>query len=466
MSSSPPRRRHTRSRYWPPDLYHHPCDLRSYRGTYAIQIKDFEDKGPKHMFQQFVRFKVQQVYMPPTNIPFAFVRFLTRADADAALNFCRENLENHLKTLAINLKAMADFGYFKDLPELLVRLHQGIEIGKVLRRNPIQKKVKVGLDSEARYAYQVRDRLRKEYLVPLHKVLEISKVYMSSQMWESLPYNRVSSVAMKNYKRIFEETRSRKVAELQWRRMVDDMSKIGKLNDCLAICDVSGSMNGTPMGVSVALEGVRLNTESCSGREIEGRSDDKAALCFWRYGVQLVELDSAANEWETDYQIGVQISGSLLAKDYVSNNGLSFVVLILLWKFDASFYKYDPQKRYIKPQGARVQQVRQEKQVPEPTLKRVVDLPVRENEHAEDSKPKRKRGDEAMREEKRVEERELKKTRVHHAQPGDSKKPETRVHHAQPVREEEEVKKADQGDSKKPERKRRPQGVYVPPSRR
>lgn len=135
-------------------------------------------------------------------------------------------------------------------------------------------------------------------------------------------------------------------------------------------------------------------------------------------------------------------------------------------KFDASFYKYDPQKRYIKPQGARVQQVRQEKQVPEPTLKRVVDLPVRENEHAEDSKPKRKRGDEAMREEKRVEERELKKTRVHHAQPGDSKKPETRVHHAQPVREEEEVKKADQGDSKKPERKRRPQGVYVPPSRR
>ncbi|KAI3878421.1 hypothetical protein MKW98_001836 [Papaver atlanticum] len=115
---------------------------------------------------------------------------------------------------------------------------------------------------------------------------------MSSKMWESLPYNRVSSVAMKKYKSFFEkhdverfnqylesvkngETKIASgallpheiiaslddeendgdcnVAELQWRRMVDDMSKIGKLSDCLAIADVSGSMEGTPMDVAVAL---------------------------------------------------------------------------------------------------------------------------------------------------------------------------------------------------------------------
>lgn len=35
--------------------------------------------------------------------------------------------------------------------------------------------------------------------------------------------------------------------------MVDDLSKKGKLKNCLAICDVSGSMMGTPMEVSVAL---------------------------------------------------------------------------------------------------------------------------------------------------------------------------------------------------------------------
>ncbi|KAI3958430.1 hypothetical protein MKW98_011118 [Papaver atlanticum] len=116
---------------------------------------------------------------------------------------------------------------------------------------------------------------------------------MSSKMWESLPYNRVSSVAMKKYKSFFEahdeerfnqylesvqkgETKiaagallpheiiassyeekykdgDYNVAELQWRRMVDDMSKIGKLSDCLEIADVSGSMRGTPMDVAVAL---------------------------------------------------------------------------------------------------------------------------------------------------------------------------------------------------------------------
>lgn len=44
-----------------------------------------------------------------------------------------------------------------------------------------------------------------------------------------------------------------KVAELQWERMVADLSKKGKLTNCIAVCDVSGSMCGTPMEVCVAL---------------------------------------------------------------------------------------------------------------------------------------------------------------------------------------------------------------------
>lgn len=142
---------------------------------------------------------------------------------------------------------------------------------------------------EAHYAYRVRDRLRKDVLVPLHKALELPEVYMSANKWNSLPYNRVASVAMKNYKEHFlkhdqerfkaylEDVKSGKakiaagallpheiigalsdgdggeVAELQWKRMVDDLCKKGKLSDCIAVCDVSGSMSGTPMEVSVAL---------------------------------------------------------------------------------------------------------------------------------------------------------------------------------------------------------------------
>ncbi|KAL1568153.1 hypothetical protein AAHA92_03554 [Salvia divinorum] len=142
---------------------------------------------------------------------------------------------------------------------------------------------------EAHYAYRVRDRLRKEVLVPLRKALQLPEVYIGANDWGSLPYNRVASVAMENYMDLFFEHDAERfreylgrvksgkatiaagallphkiidslsggdsdeVAELQWRRMVDDMAKIGKLSNCLAICDVSGSMDGTPMEVSVAL---------------------------------------------------------------------------------------------------------------------------------------------------------------------------------------------------------------------
>ncbi|KAM5568319.1 hypothetical protein ABKV19_016072 [Rosa sericea] len=144
---------------------------------------------------------------------------------------------------------------------------------------------------ESHYAYRVRDRLRKEVLVPLRKALELPEIYMGANQWGKIPYNRVASVAMKVYKDKFkkhDEERFNKyledvkagkakiaagallpheiieclndgegddgqVAELQWKRMVEDMLKLGKMNNCLAVCDVSGSMSGAPMEVAVAL---------------------------------------------------------------------------------------------------------------------------------------------------------------------------------------------------------------------
>lgn len=140
---------------------------------------------------------------------------------------------------------------------------------------------------EAHYAYRVWDRLRKEALVPLRHALELPEVFMSAGAWGELVYRRVASVAMKNYKDIFLERDAERfnlyladvesgkekiaagallpheileragdddnVANLQWQRMVDDLLALGKLNNCLAVCDVSGSMNGRPMDVCVAL---------------------------------------------------------------------------------------------------------------------------------------------------------------------------------------------------------------------
>ncbi|KAL3614064.1 hypothetical protein CASFOL_042138 [Castilleja foliolosa] len=166
---------------------------------------------------------------------------------------------------------------------------------------------------EAHYAYRVRDRLRKQVLVPLRKSLELPEVYIGVNDWGSIPYNRVASVAMKTYKGIFykhdeerfkeylekvkngeatiaagallphkiiasledEDDDSGQVAELQWKRMVDDMAKKGTLNNCLAISDVSGSMSGIPMEVSVAL-GVlvsELSDEPWKGKLITFSAD-------------------------------------------------------------------------------------------------------------------------------------------------------------------------------------------------
>lgn len=56
---------------------------------------------------------------------------------------------------------------------------------------------------DAHYAYRVRDRLRKEILVPLRKALELPEVYIGANKWKSIPYKRVASVAMKFYKEKF-----------------------------------------------------------------------------------------------------------------------------------------------------------------------------------------------------------------------------------------------------------------------
>ncbi|XP_071692317.1 uncharacterized protein [Rutidosis leptorrhynchoides] len=305
--------------------------------------------------------------------------------------------KNHPKTLACNLPSMADFGYLKDLPELLYRLLEGEDVREkakeehkkrsrekgqeesqkrsrrrligrgqsykekriTMAKKAIErfnsdpdyrflhdrvsdlfaellradmklledgKSTKISLAAkwcpsvnssfdkstllceaiarkvfpreeyaeyngveEAHYAYRVRARLGKQVLVPLRKVLELPEVYIGQNDWGSIPYNRVASVAIKFFKEKFlkhdkerfeeylknvhsgetkiaagallphkiiaslEDGEGGEVAELQWKRMVDDMLKKGKLNNCLAVCDVSGSMSGVPMEVCVAL---------------------------------------------------------------------------------------------------------------------------------------------------------------------------------------------------------------------
>lgn len=56
---------------------------------------------------------------------------------------------------------------------------------------------------EAPYEYKVKDRLRKEVLVPLRKELQLPGVYMGANQWGAIPYNRVASGHEALQKKVF-----------------------------------------------------------------------------------------------------------------------------------------------------------------------------------------------------------------------------------------------------------------------
>jgi hypothetical protein len=139
--------------------------------------------------------------------------------------------------------------------------------------------------ADVHYVYQVRNRLRKA-LAPLRRALQLPENFITARAWGDVVYPRVASRAMRKYRELFFKHDAERfklypadveagkakiaagallphdilasvdgdgVADLQWERMVDDLRALGKLSNCFAICDVSGSMSGLPMDICVAL---------------------------------------------------------------------------------------------------------------------------------------------------------------------------------------------------------------------
>eukprot|EP01102_Stenamoeba_stenopodia_P003514 TRINITY_DN135_c0_g1_i1.p1 TRINITY_DN135_c0_g1~~TRINITY_DN135_c0_g1_i1.p1 ORF type:complete len:494 (-),score=142.80 TRINITY_DN135_c0_g1_i1:308-1789(-) len=131
---------------------------------------------------------------------------------------------------------------------------------------------------------------RKQYLAPLRTHLAITERFMCSNEWGAIPYSRVPSRCMNKCKEAFKKHDATRfeaflnavkegkttikgkqmfphelcktyfhgaavddVLELQWKVIVDDVKSNGALSDSLVVSDVSGSMEGLPMEVSVAL---------------------------------------------------------------------------------------------------------------------------------------------------------------------------------------------------------------------
>jgi hypothetical protein len=136
-------------------------------------------------------------------------------------------------------------------------------------------------------------QLRKVFLSPLRKHLDILERRMCAKEWDEINFNKVPSVAMHlhgkpdhafethlkekftEWKRklvkgeakvnaavlfphqvvgeYFKRSEVDELLEAQWKVMVEQAAQTGDLSKTLVLSDVSGSMLGTPMEVSIAL---------------------------------------------------------------------------------------------------------------------------------------------------------------------------------------------------------------------
>ncbi|KAG0368015.1 hypothetical protein BGZ54_002825 [Gamsiella multidivaricata] len=148
------------------------------------------------------------------------------------------------------------------------------------------------------YVNRVRRQYRQEYYVPLRKAIPVLESMMAAQRWDEIVYGRVPSIAMKNNKKLFEAHDKERfleylvsvskgestiaaqalmphelvaeaiqhcnqgmdkddikimTMEAQWKSYVERLAKTGTMESAMALCDVSGSMSGTPMNAAIAL---------------------------------------------------------------------------------------------------------------------------------------------------------------------------------------------------------------------
>lgn len=140
-------------------------------------------------------------------------------------------------------------------------------------------------------SHKGRAYLRKTYISPLRKHINLVESKMCAKEFDSIEYEKVPSIAMHKYKKAFfrnnkegieqyladvaqgkakinasqvyphdlvrgymmNNSKEDPVVEAQWKVIKETAQKSGAFNRSIVVCDVSGSMDGTPMEVAIAL---------------------------------------------------------------------------------------------------------------------------------------------------------------------------------------------------------------------
>jgi hypothetical protein len=142
--------------------------------------------------------------------------------------------------------------------------------------------------------------LRKEMISPLRKHIDLVETKMCQSNYKDIDYEKVPSLAMHKYRMAFMRNDGDRFAEYlcdvkkgkakinsnqmyphdlvrsylnyhsdtedpvietMWTNMKKQVSESGVFNDSIVVCDVSGSLNGTPMEVAIALGLLSLDDE-------------------------------------------------------------------------------------------------------------------------------------------------------------------------------------------------------------
>jgi len=140
-------------------------------------------------------------------------------------------------------------------------------------------------------SFKRRAYLRKEYISPLRKYIKLVETKMCAKEFDKVDYQAVPSVAMQKYKKAFLRNDKDRfssylasvaegkakinasqvyphdlvrqymtynavedpVIEAQWKVIKETAQKTRAFDRSIVVCDVSGSMEGTPMEVAIAL---------------------------------------------------------------------------------------------------------------------------------------------------------------------------------------------------------------------
>jgi len=224
---------------------------------------------------------------------------------------------NHLKqtkpkTYAKNLIGFSKIGCFKDLLQLdvmskshqtpdielellaamlsddLIKLQAGESVSLAAKWAPTEG---CEFDKKTRAAHRLAKILdknmkdyRKKIITPLRAKIDVLERLESARRWDEINFEKVPAIAMKKQKAAFTKHCSAaftsylsnviagkakmhskgiqphelvmnpdEAANAQWIALVARLSLAGVFKNCVALCDVSGSMQGIPMWVSIAM---------------------------------------------------------------------------------------------------------------------------------------------------------------------------------------------------------------------